>query len=390
MNRGKFLKYGVIGLGGRIDGLNKWAGYDKVEDFAIVAVTDINKEMTMKRFKESPHVYPEDARFYYDADEMLDNEELDGVFIGTTADAHVEMAIKVMKRGIPLYLEKPVAITREDVEKLNEARKKYNPKCLVSFPLRYSPMSRRVREIIESGKLGKIQQVQSWNDINYGRVYHHSKHNDPKISGSLWLEKATHDLDLICYYLGEDPSKLCAMETRGLFGGDMPEGTTCDKCDKRMECPESDYAVTKIYGDTTHGMKCCYMPSNIQHDCATVIAKYNSGVIATYSQNTIVRFHGGRRGGKIYGYKGTLEYDINNAKITITMNDFDTVEVIDFHGITDPHCGGDQILTRTFADMARGKEVPSSLLEGIKSASFGLVALESCEKEAFVSLPDME
>ena len=109
-----------------------------------------------------------------------------------------------------------------------------------------------------------------------------------------------------------------------------------------------------------------------------------------YSQNFITRFHAGRRGGRIYGYKATLEYDINNAQIKIMHHDFDTVEVIDFHGITDPHCGGDQILSRTFAEMMRGKDIPSSLLEGIQSAAYGLTAGESCKKNEFLKVPDMK
>lgn len=389
----KFLKVGVLGFGGRVNGLQKWCMIHKVENFKVTAVMDPNVEMSKQRIEETPEIY-EGCRIYTDADEMLEKEELDGVFVGSLARWHVELAEKVMKKGLPLFLEKPVAVEWEDLHKLNELRKKYNPKCIVSFPLRYSPMSQKIRQIIEAGELGRIEQVQAWNDIAYGRVYHHSKHIYKETSGELWLEKATHDLDLINYYVGELPEKLCAMESKNLFPYDpsLPRDLKCADCDRRTECPESDYAVEKVYQDEPHGPYCCYsIPEDEkQHDCGTVIAKYPSGLHAMYSQNTFVRFHAGRRGGRIYGYKATLEYDINNAEIKIYHHDFDTVDTMKFHGITDPHCGGDQVLMPTFAAMMRGKEVPNTLLEGIQSAAYGLVAAESCKKDEYLPVPTME
>ena len=51
--------------------------------------------------------------FYDDPDAMLDKESLDGVLVGTRCNLHTPMALKVMARNLPLYLEKPVAVTME-------------------------------------------------------------------------------------------------------------------------------------------------------------------------------------------------------------------------------------------------------------------------------------
>lgn len=386
----KFLKIGVIGLGGRIDGFLKWCFVDEVEDFAVTAITDINIEQTQNRIKESPKVYDQSARIYTDADEMLDNEELDGVFVGTRAPLHVEMAVKVMKRGIPLFLEKPVAIEYEDLIKLNEARKKYNPKCLVSFPLRESPMTKTAKEIIESGRLGKIEHVQAYNDIPYGRVYVHTQYRNPKDSGGLWLEKASHDLDVINYLMGEKADKLCAMQTHNIFRGDKPIELKCAECPDRMKCPESDYTVKNIYRDDVIGDLCSFSKENHVEDCGTAIIKYKSGAHAMYAQNTFARFAAGRRGGRYYGYKGTLEIDLNAHEITIMMHDFDRTEKYKFDGIKDPHNGGDQILAKKFAAMMRGEKIESTLLDGIESAMLGVIARESCEKEEYIKVPSCE
>ncbi len=386
----KFLKLGVIGLGGRIDGFLKWCFVDEVEDFAIVAIADPNKEITTARIKESPNVYDQNARIYDNADDMLANEELDGVFVGTQANLHVEMAIKVIKKGIPLFLEKPIAITYDSIIELNEVRKQYNPKVVVSFPLRSSPMTQMAREIIESGKLGTIEQVQAWNDVPYGRTYFRSHYRDTSISGGLWLEKASHDLDVINYLVGEKADKLCAMSTQNIFGGDMPDEAECKTCDKRLNCPESDYTIKTVYRDNGYGGMCPFSKSIKNEDCGTSIVKYKSGLHAMYSQNFIARFQAGRRGGRVYGYKGTLEYDINNAEIKIMMHTFDRVERYKFDGIIDPHCGGDQILAKQFAAMARGGDVKSTLLEGLESAMLGVLARQACKDEEYINVPGLE
>ena len=59
--------------------------------------------------------------YYDDADEMLLREELDGVFIGTRCSLHTPYACKVLKLGLPLFLEKPVCITRAQYEALRAA-----------------------------------------------------------------------------------------------------------------------------------------------------------------------------------------------------------------------------------------------------------------------------
>lgn len=386
----KFLKIGVIGLGGRIDGFLKWCFVDEVEDFKVTAVTDINRKTTEQRIKESPNVYDAETRIYEDADKMLDSEELDGVFVGTCADLHVEMALKVIKRGIPLFLEKPVAILPEELERLNEARKKYNPKCLVSFPLRESPLTQAAKEIIDSGRLGTIEQVQAYNDIPYGGTYFHTFNRDPNFSGGLWLEKATHDLDVINYLVGQKAEKLCAMWTHNIFKGDNPPELKCSECAKRMQCPESDYTIKNIYRDVVYGNLCCYSTESRIEDSGTAIIKYKSGMHAMYSQNAFARFKAGRRGGRYYGYKGTLEIDMTAHELTVMMHNFDRIEKYKFDGIKDPHNGGDQILSRKFAAMMRGENIKSTLLEGIESATLGMAAINSCKNEEYVYVPSVE
>lgn len=384
------IKFGVIGLGGRIDGLLKWVMAEECDGFLVTAITDVNEEQTRKRILESPNVYAPEAAIYSDADEMLDNEQLDGVFVGTRCSLHTKMAVKVIKKGIPLFLEKPVSTTMEDIILLNEARKKYNPKVIVSFPLRTSIMTQMAKEIIDSGKIGTVEQVQAYNDVPYGRCYFRSWYRDTTETGGLWLQKATHDLDCINYLVGQTPSKLCAMYSKQIFKGDMPADLTCDICDKNDNCPESERTITKVYRDEAYGSFCSYSAANKNEDSGSVLMRYKSGMHALYSQNFFSNFKAVRRGGRYYGYKGTLELNLYKSEINVYMHTANRVDTYHFNDITDPHFGGDQYLMRTFMDMAQGKEAPNLLLEGLNSALTCLIAKQSCETDKFLEIPELD
>lgn len=109
---------------------------------------------------------------------MLDQEKLDGVFIGTRDSLHTEMAIKVIERGLPLFLEKAISTNMEDLKRLSDAAKKHQPKVTVSFPLRFTDIARLSKEIIDSGTIGTVEQIDAFNDVPYGGCYFHDWYRD--------------------------------------------------------------------------------------------------------------------------------------------------------------------------------------------------------------------
>lgn len=113
------MKMGVIGFGGRISGIiniirNMGLGAE------LVAIADINKEK-VKKLLETKEIDSSKINFYENSDEMLEKETLDGVLIGTRCSLHTRMAVKVLKRNLPLFLEKPVATSMEDLLALKAA-----------------------------------------------------------------------------------------------------------------------------------------------------------------------------------------------------------------------------------------------------------------------------
>ena len=152
------------------------------------------------------------VRFYQDPDQMLNNEGLDGVLIGTRCSLHTQLALKVLAKELPLFLEKPVATNMEDLTALTTMGLNKS-QVVVSFPLRVTPLVSSAKEIIDSGKIGTVEHVQAYNNVPYGGVYYHAWYRDEKETNGLFLQKATHDLDYLNYLLQIKPIRICAMKS---------------------------------------------------------------------------------------------------------------------------------------------------------------------------------
>jgi predicted dehydrogenase len=184
----------------------------------VTAIADINVEGAKGRAKEMG-LDPDKISFYNDADQMLENEELSGVFIGTRCSLHAAMAVKVLKRNIPLFLEKPIATNMEDLIKLRDAASVSKSPVVVSFPLRVTAHAEIAKQIIDSGQIGTIENAQAWNNVPYGAVYFQQWYRDECETGGLFLQKATHDFDYLNYPIAQKPVKIAAMLSKQIYKG---------------------------------------------------------------------------------------------------------------------------------------------------------------------------
>lgn len=394
------IRIGVIGYGVRVDMLMDQLS-DLCVDARVVAVADKNQDRVkaLMRKDDSAEVQhqmeidkidgllrkcpmdPDSIAFYEDAEEMLDKEKLDGVMVGTPCNTHARLAKLVLDRNIPLFLEKPVGICREDLELLKECNEKTKSPVVVSFPLRTTKMIQEAKKIIDAGTIGKVDHVQAFNDVGYGFVYFHDWYRDESKAHGLFLQKATHDIDVINYLVGEKPKRICAMKSKQIFKGDMPAGLRCSECDRTEECMESTYNIAKTRNDIPRSDYCCYAVDTGNEDSGSMIVQYESGMHAIYSQNFFARKKAARRGARVYGYKGTLEYDFTKDEILVYDHMSDKETRIQFHTPADGHGGGDQVLIQNFVDLIRGKakESIAPLSAGIESAEICLAAKEASE-----------
>ncbi|NBD23695.1 Gfo/Idh/MocA family protein [Paenibacillus glycinis] len=380
------MKIGIIGYGTRMHYfLDRLLELEAGVEVAAVADPDAGKAAKLLAEKG---IAASAVRFYAEADEMLEREALNGVMIGTRCSLHAEMAVKVMRRNLPLFLEKPVGIARADLQRLTEAAETSRSEVVVSFPLRNTPAAVLTKEIVDSGRLGSIEHAQAVNNVPYGGVYYHNWYRDESETGGLFLQKATHDLDCLNFLLGLRPLSVAAMASKQVFAGDKPAGLRCADCADNRTCPESPY-VLKRRGEDITGELCAFAVDTGNHDSASVLIRYETGMHAVYSQNFYSRKAAARRGARLIGYDGTVEFDWYRDEVNVFLHGTPRVETYKLEAAKLPHFGGDAALAMNFIAVMQGREKSATPLSmGIASALMCLEAERSSVSDAFRDIPD--
>lgn len=373
-------RVGIIGYGNRMKDIV--SNLLKTNQAEIAAVADVNVEQARKNAEANG---VKDCKFYSSAEEMLEKEKLDGVCIGTRCSLHTHYALMVARKRIPMFLEKPVCTSYEDLNRLKEILY-WSDKTVVSFPLRLTEIVEHVKTIIDSGKIGEIAHVQAYNNVPYARGYYQKWYRDDKETGGLFLQKATHDLDYINYVIGNiKPTVVCAMKSKQVFKGNKPEGFKCKDCDERKTCPDSPENVKRYFPDAVLGEYCCFAKDTGNEDSGSMIVRYDNDMHVVYSQDFIVRAAAGKRGARFIGHLGTVEFDFNTGIVTVYHHMKRITETHTFDTANGSHFGGDGALMRNFVGVMQGEEKSNSPLEaGILSAEMCLAARLSSETDRFV------
>ena len=374
-------KIGFLGYGLR--SATMMTAFRSIEaDIEVAAVADPRWEQIRAENAQDPLFAK--TQYYEDGYRMLDEQALDGVFIGTRCSLHTPLAAAVLARDLPLFLEKPVCISDEQYRTLRAAAEGRLDRAVVSFPLRVTAIVQEMKRITDSGELGEITMVQAVNNVPYGSVYYHSWYRDPRETGGLFLQKTTHDIDYIRYLIGQTPDRVYAHREKLYFRGNKPAGLRCPDCPEYRTCCESSYVVGKLRKEDVQGDSCCFAVDTGNEDLATATFLCPSGVIISYNQNFIVKRSAARRGCRIIGTRGSAEFDFYSGKIR--RDRYDTAQTIthEFLPGKGGHFGGDEALALDFMNLLNGGKPSSSLADGLASAACCLAATHAAEEDRLV------
>lgn len=379
------IKLGVIGYGGRIQGILKII--DSLQVGAkVVAITDVRNDAIKKQLGE-----PDDVVFYTDAAAMLSQQQLDGVLVGTRCSLHASMACKVLEHNVPLFLEKPVATTWLDLLALRAAGAQSTAQTVVSFPLRVTPLVQLAKEIIDSGQIGTVEHVQAYNNVPYGGVYFHYWYRDENETGGLWLQKATHDFDYLNYLVGIQPRVISAMTSKQIFKGEHAAGLYCKDCDEQDTCMESPRNLFLKRAETNRidetpfpTYQCSFAVDTGNEDSGSALVRYESGMHLAYSQNFFARKGAATRGATLLGYKGTIEFDWFTDELKVHMHHTPRSESHKLDSKAMSHGGGDLVLAQSFINIITGQAPSIAPLDsGLLSVLMCLKARESARTMTF-------
>lgn len=384
----KNVRVGIIGYGLRARGVfDLLYKLDKGPKVELAAICDVRPEEEIRAQLSKAEINHQNTVFYTDTDKMLDECQLDGVIIGTRCSLHTQLAVKVLKKRIPLFLEKPVCTNYADWQLLHDTYLANKTEVVVSFPLRLTPMVREVKNIIRNSDLGPIQHVAAFNYVTYGGDYYHEWYRDENETGGLFLQKATHDFDYINHIVEQSPVQICAMNSKQVMKGSRPAGLKCEDCAERFTCKEGPFQIVNTTGDFVHGPYCCFAEDTGNEDSGSAIVRYESGMHMVYTQNFFVRNkHAGKRGAVFAGEGGTVEFDWHTSDIYVRTNY--TPHECKYHIETvGRHGGGDFMLVQNFLDVMCGTDCSHTpLTEGLLSAHMCLKARESAQSGKFLDI----
>ncbi|WP_246608662.1 Gfo/Idh/MocA family protein [Paenibacillus agaridevorans] len=349
------------------------------ENVRISAIVDNRKEEIRNELAESAN----EICFYDTVDELLNREKPDGIIISTRCSSHTLIAIKVLEKRIPFILEKPVSTNLQDLLALKSAYERSGTEVAIPFSLRLNTLGQAAKEIAESGKLGTIEHVQAINNVSYGSVYYQHWYRDEKETGGLFLQKATHDFDMIQYILKQKPTWISAAKSKQIFKGNKPAGLKCEACEEQATCPESA-VLHRRRGEAVHGEMCCFAEDTGNEDSGSAIIQYESGMHASYSQNFFARNKAATRMFRFLGYKGTMEFDYYTNRIQVYMHHTNRIETYEIPFGNDTHGGGDIAVCQSLLDtITKGLPSQTPMEQGMQSALLCLKANKSAETRTF-------
>ena len=150
----KKVKVGIIGTGWIAE--EHIRGYKEMPDVEIVAAADLVPGKAEKFCKTHGL---EGVRCYESGHAMLEAEELDAVSICTYNCQHAPCAIDALEHGVHVMLEKPFTVTTEEAIEVMRAEKKSGKILTIGFQPRMSVNMQRIKQIVDSGELGKIYYI---------------------------------------------------------------------------------------------------------------------------------------------------------------------------------------------------------------------------------------
>ncbi|MBQ9362759.1 MAG: Gfo/Idh/MocA family oxidoreductase, partial [Bacteroidaceae bacterium] len=166
----------------------------------------------MSRSREKAKSYAQRhgiPRYYTDPQALVDDPEVNAIYIATPPSSHATYAIMSMRAGKPCYVEKPLARSYDECMRVNRISELTGIPCYVAYYRRYLPYFQKVKELTFSGQIGRLLSVQVQFhvpprelDTASGKELPWRLQPEVAGGGGYFYDLASHQLDLLQYMFG--------------------------------------------------------------------------------------------------------------------------------------------------------------------------------------------
>ena len=211
------VRWGIIGCGA-VTEVKSGPGFQKAAGSGLVAV--MRRDRAKAEDYARRHGVP---RAYDDADGLIQDPDVDAVYIATPPSSHLELALRVAAAGKPCLVEKPMAMTHAECARMNEAFRAAGVPLYVAYYRRALPRFLEVRRQLEAGAIGPVTDVhiRISEPLAKGEAASGWRF-DPAVAGAgLFYDLASHCLDLVDFLLGPiDAAAGIALNTGGTYAAE--------------------------------------------------------------------------------------------------------------------------------------------------------------------------
>ncbi len=201
------------------------------------------------------------TRYHLVPDQCFDSAEsflaaekcADAVLIATQDRQHVGHAIAALEKEYDILLEKPISPDLDECRRLLAAREKSGREIVVCHVLRYTPLFRKVKELLDAGVLGDVVSMSALENVGWFHMAHsfvrgnwrNSDQTSPMI-----LQKCCHDMDLYLYLAGKKADRVSSFGNTFHFKAENAPGGAASRCMEAGACRKTcPFDAEKLYFD---------------------------------------------------------------------------------------------------------------------------------------------
>ena len=390
------------------------------KDIKFVAVAEPNAERR-EAFCRDHGIAAENA--VEDWKELLARPKMaDCVFVCTQDNEHIEPAMIAIDAGYHVVMEKPMSRNAAELRALQAKAEEKGRLVTVCHVLRYTPFFSKVRELLRSGVIGKLQSIQQIENVAYWHQAHSFVRGNWRRedeTSPMILAKSCHDMDIMLWMADSHCTKVSSFGSLGHFNAEnAPEGAPeycLDGCPHADDCPynaehiylqskgvhvpvirkvvsleDTDESVREALRRGPYG-RCVYHCDNNVVDHQVVNLEFENGVTASFTM-TAFTWEGGRTI-KVMGTHGQIVGDVESDFIEVTR--FVNGEKTIIHMNADPegHSGGDKGFMRDVVRQMQSDGAYTGRTQVSSSVESHLIALAAEESRVSgktITLEDFE
>ncbi|MFD3696299.1 Gfo/Idh/MocA family protein [Streptomyces sp. NPDC058646] len=304
----------------------------------------------------------------------------DAVLVCTLDREHLEPVLAFAALGYHIMLEKPMALTEDECRRIVAAVEEAGVVLAVGHVLRYTPYTRALKGVVDSGRIGEVVSVQHLEPVGFWHQAHSFVRGNWRRADeatSMLMAKSCHDLDWLQYVLGGPPVRVSSFGRLSHF---RPENRPAGAADRCLDCAVETgcpYSAKREYGERLargrHGWplsvvideftpqaletalregpygRCVYACDNDVVDHQVVAMEFDSGATATFTMTAFTEQ--ADRQTRIFGTLGELRGDGRTLRVYDFLSRTEEAIGLGPEGAMDAaggHGGGDAGLMDAF------------------------------------------